>query len=116
MQVEPDKRISFAMDEPVHFSRPSIDVLLQTIAPVYQSDLLVILLSGSSKDGSYGAQVVESYQGTVWIQDPSTTPFQTMVTSAIDATEQATVLSIPKMIERLQAIGGDRHVTKGTHR
>lgn len=114
IQVEGNKRFSYAMDEPVHFSRPSIDILLETIAPVYQSKLMVILLSGSSKDGSYGTSVVESYQGTVWIQDPSTTPYKMMVTSAIDATEYASVLTIPMMIERLQVIGGDDNVTEST--
>jgi len=84
IQVEEDKTISYTVDGPVNFSRPSIDVLLTTAAWVYQENLGVMILSGSSKDGASGAKKVLEYGGQVYVQDPLETEVPILPKSVLE--------------------------------
>lgn len=106
IQVEPDYTISYSMDEPVHFSRPSIDVFLLTATRVYQEHLHVVLLSGSSNDGTSGLQQVEDNEGQIWIQDPSETTYQKMLHSALQHVPNATPTSLTDIIKHILELGG----------
>jgi two-component system chemotaxis response regulator CheB len=50
--IEPEKIFSLDNSEPVLFSRPSIDVSMQSAAEVYKKKLLAILFSGANSDGA----------------------------------------------------------------
>ena len=54
--VEPDRTLSLSADERVNFSRPSIDVLFETAAEVYQQRLIGVILTGANNDGTRGLQ------------------------------------------------------------
>lgn len=99
LQVETDYTFSFSLDERVHYSRPSISVLLETVARAYKSDATVIILSGASSDGADGARVIEQYGGTVLIQDPEEAEAKTMVTAAIQETKNSKVLTVENIIK-----------------
>jgi two-component system, chemotaxis family, protein-glutamate methylesterase/glutaminase len=49
-----DRGPAFALssDEPVHFSRPSIDVLFDSAADIYGERLLGLILTGANQDGA----------------------------------------------------------------
>ena len=46
--VDAGPRLALSVDEPVHFSRPSIDVLFESAADVYGQRLLGVILTGAS--------------------------------------------------------------------
>ena len=52
--VDAGPRLSLSADEPVHYSRPSIDVLFESAADAYGERLLGILLTGANHDGAAG--------------------------------------------------------------
>jgi len=81
--VERNKTFSLSLDEPVSFSRPSLDVLFESAADAYGPDLVVIVLSGASRDGAAGAARVRECGGFVVVQDPSTTAYCVMPNAAI---------------------------------
>src|SRR5690606_1906611 len=56
--VEPDWTFSVDVSERIHFSRPSIDVLFDTAAEVYQDRCTAFLLSGANQDGADGIRRV----------------------------------------------------------
>lgn len=107
IQVEEDHTFSFTVDEPVNYSRPSIDILLETAAWAYRENLTVIILSGASGDGAKGARIVEEYGGKVIIQNPEETQFKIMLERAIEETSYAKVLSIDDIIMEINQIKGD---------
>ena len=71
MMVEMDKTISLSTDEPIQYSRPSIDVLFETAAEAYNEHLLGIVLTGANSDGALGLQKVMECGGQGIIQDPN---------------------------------------------
>src|SRR5690606_37388239 len=60
---EPGPVVALSTDEPVHFSRPSIDVLFETAADVFGAGLLGIILTGASSDGADGLDAVRRAGG-----------------------------------------------------
>ena len=56
-------QLALSADEPVHFSRPSIDVLFESAADVYGARLLGIVLTGASEDGARGLAAVHRAGG-----------------------------------------------------
>jgi len=55
----------------VHFSRPSIDLLFESVADTYGDRAIGVILSGSGFDGATGIRAIKSKGGTTLIQDPA---------------------------------------------
>lgn len=81
--VEKDKTFSLSFDEPVNYSRPSIDVLFETAADVFRNKLLGIILTGANKDGAMGMKYIEKRGGTTIAQQPQTADYPEMPKAAI---------------------------------
>ncbi|RZK11452.1 MAG: hypothetical protein EOO46_06720 [Flavobacterium sp.] len=62
-----------------------IDTFFTSLAEVYKSSAIGILLSGASADGTTGLKVIKEFGGATLAQDPETTPFKTMPQNAIDS-------------------------------
>lgn len=62
--------MALSVDEPVHFSRPSIDVLFESAADLYRQQLLGIILTGASRDGADGLAAVRKAGGITVVQQP----------------------------------------------
>ena len=102
-QVAPDRSCSLSQDEPVCFSRPSIDVLFETAAWVYGERLLGILLSGASADGARGLTTIRDCGGTTGVQQPDTASAPTMPQAAIACGAADFILTPNAMAHHLQS-------------
>lgn len=76
-------KIQLAHSQLVHFSRPSIDLLFESVAGTYGSRSIAVILSGSNKDGASGICAVREAGGTTVAQDPKTAAFQVMPKAAV---------------------------------
>jgi two-component system chemotaxis response regulator CheB len=83
MLIEDKATISLSKDEKVNFSRPSIDVLFETAAEVYGSNLTGIILTGANNDGSRGLKIIKDFGGNTIVQDPKDAETKEMPESAI---------------------------------
>ena len=68
--VETDRSLSLSSDEPVLYSRPSIDVLFESAADAYGPALIAIVLTGANQDGAKGLKAVVEAGGTAIVQSP----------------------------------------------
>jgi two-component system chemotaxis response regulator CheB len=81
--VERGGYLSLSVDEPVHFSRPAIDVLFESAADAFGPSLAGVLLSGANEDGAHGLSRILAAGGTTVVQDPSTASARQMPESAL---------------------------------
>lgn len=82
--VESDQTFSLSSDLPVKYSMPSIDVLFETAAQVFNKKLIGIILTGASNDGSAGITAIKNHNGLTIAQHPGEAQFPYMPQSAID--------------------------------
>jgi two-component system chemotaxis response regulator CheB len=76
--VNADGSLSLTRTELVHFSRPSADLLLESVAAGYRSRAIGVILSGSGMDGAMGAKAIKKTGGTLIVQDPASAEFSGM--------------------------------------
>ncbi len=81
--VEADGSLALSVDEPVHHSRPSIDVLLDSVAEAHGADALGIVLSGASRDGAAGLAHLKTVGAHTWVQSPETAAVAAMPRAAL---------------------------------
>lgn len=102
LQAEEGGMLSLSSEEPVMFSRPSIDILFETAADVYGEGALGIILTGANSDGAEGLRMICTAGGTALIQDPNLAYASAMPDAAIKTCPQAEVLSLDGIAAHLQ--------------
>ncbi|MFL9841103.1 chemotaxis protein CheB [Sphingomonas sp. ST-64] len=103
--VERDRSIALSADEPVLFSRPSIDVLFESAADSYGADLVGVVLTGANEDGARGAAAVVAAGGTVLVEEPATAYAAAMPAAALARCPAAAALSLDAIADRLLKLG-----------
>ena len=102
MLVERDGTLSLSVDDPVNFSRPSIDVLFESAADAFTSGVAAVLLSGSNADGAAGLLRVARAGGDVLVQSDATYP--TMPDAGAELVPTAQALPAAELARSLTAI------------
>jgi two-component system chemotaxis response regulator CheB len=88
-----DGHLALSRGPKVNGVRPSVDMLLQTLALAYGELGVAVVLSGALGDGSAGALAVSAAGGEVFIQDPQEAVVPSMPERALAAVDgAATVL------------------------
>lgn len=85
------------MDPVVNYARPSIDVLFESAADVYENRLVGVLLTGANSDGAQGLKTIKTKGGLTICQDPATAESSAMPQSAIDLFEVDYVLPLDQI-------------------
>ena len=99
--VEPERTFALSLDEPVHYSRPSIDVLFESAAHAYRDRLLGIVLTGANADGAEGLRILRELGGTAWVQDPRTAYAQAMPSAAIERAGADRISTVDELASQL---------------
>lgn len=84
LSIEADHSFSLSCEPPLHFSRPSIDILMESAAEAYGPGLLGILLTGANADGAAGLCRIQECGGMTVVQDPSEAHIAIMPAAALD--------------------------------
>lgn len=92
--VEEDRSFSLCVSEPVHYSRPSLDVSFQSAARVFRSALVGIILTGANRDGSEGMLEIQRQGGLTIVQDPKEAEVDTMPKAALKLIQADYILSL----------------------
>jgi len=102
--VERTRSIALSIDEPVNYSRPSIDALFESAADAYAEKLVGIVLSGANTDGSLGLRYIKDRGGLAIVQTPETAQMDTMPRGALSATSVDHILDPDDIIKFLNRI------------
>lgn len=84
LSIERDRSFSVSCEEPIHYSRPSIDILMSSAADAYGGSLAGILLTGANHDGAEGMARIHEVGGLTVVQDPAEAEISVMPKSALD--------------------------------
>lgn len=101
--VERKKTFALSSQAPVKYSRPSIDVMMETVAEAYHKNLIGIILTGANSDGSDGIEKIKKYGGMTIAQSPETAMVKTMPEAAIATGAIDYIVPLNKISELLIA-------------
>jgi two-component system chemotaxis response regulator CheB len=113
--------LALSTDEPVRYSRPSIDVTMESAADAYAATTVGVVMTGANDDGSAGLRRVYDRGGRAIVQDPTTADSAIMPTAALRAVPNADVVKLDDIgafVGRLQlgATAAERDSTRSAER
>jgi two-component system chemotaxis response regulator CheB len=89
--VEKSGSLALSADDPVLFSRPSIDVMFESAADVYGNALAGVVLSGANHDGAQGLKLIDQAGGLAVVEDPAQAYAAVMPLAALEVCPDAWV-------------------------
>ena len=92
-----ETHFSLSTDEPVRYSRPSIDVTFQSAADSYGARAVGVVLTGANADGAAGLRRIVDRGGLAFVQMPQTAESPAMPTAALRSVPDARVLTIAEI-------------------
>lgn len=101
VHVEAAGYFALSSDELVNFSRPFIDVSMESIARVMGKGALGVVLTGANNDGSAGLKAIAEQGGLALIQDPLDAEIPKMPEAAMRAVPEAPILPLALIAEFL---------------
>ena len=102
--VESDRHFSLSVDEPVMYSRPSIDVLFESAADAYGAGLIGVILTGANSDGAIGLSSIMQAGGVGIVQDPNQAQASAMPEAAMRLSPSAKTMSLIEITQYLEGI------------
>jgi len=98
-------RVQLMDGDPVCFSRPSVDVLFESVARAAGNSAIAAVLTGMGRDGARGLLTIRSIGGTTFAQDEATSVVYGMPMAARDIGAAQSVLPLTEIPARmLQAV------------
>lgn len=90
-------RFALSTEAPENNSRPSVDVVFESMAEAFGPRLVAVVLTGANEDGAAGLRHVARYGGATIVQDPTTAEKQEMPAAAIAAVPDAVVAPLDEV-------------------
>jgi len=106
--------VTLTVEDPVRFSRPSIDLLFVSAGDTYREGTIGVVLTGANEDGSRGLQHIVKRGGVALVQDPKTAEIPIMPAAALKAVPSAEVLALPGISKRLLQLAATPAPTRRT--
>lgn len=104
--VEPG-HLELTTEAEVRFSRPSIDVAMETAAHAYGDRAVGVVLTGANEDGAAGLAEIRRLGGVAVAQDPATAERAAMPAAAIAAAEPQHVVGLDEIAPLLVGLASD---------
>jgi two-component system chemotaxis response regulator CheB len=102
--VDHGPQLALSADDPVHHSRPSVDVLFESAVDVYKDRLLGIILTGANEDGATGLAAIHDAGGVTVVQRPDTALAPLMALSALKLRPADWVLTLNEIAAMLRTL------------
>jgi two-component system chemotaxis response regulator CheB len=102
--------LALSTEDPVGFSRPSIDVLFDSAAATYGRHALGVVLTGANRDGSAGLARIHAAGGSAWVQDPLSAESPSMPEAALVSVPSAVVLCLEAIAPALVRLARPFHL------
>jgi two-component system chemotaxis response regulator CheB len=104
--IENDFSFSLSTEEKVQFARPSLDVTMDSLAQVYNNQLLGIVMTGANVDGADGLLNIKQLGGVTVVQKPEEAEHATMPLAAIKKANPDFILTLQEIGSLIKKIEG----------
>ncbi len=109
--------LALSTEEPVRYSRPSIDVTFESAADAYGARTIGVIMTGANDDGARGLKRIAARGGAAIVQDPATAESAVMPAAALKAVPDARVTPVEKMGTLIASlVSRSRTARRGTPR
>lgn len=99
--VNPGNRLALSNTALVHFVRPSVDLLLESVAASCQHRAIAVVLADQGHDGAMGIQAIKQMGGTTIAQKRATSEYFDIPSAAIDTSSFDLVVSLNEIATTL---------------
>ncbi len=103
--------LELSTEAQVQFSRPSIDVAMETAAHSYGHRAVGVILTGANADGAAGLAEIRRLGGIAVAQDPATAERSDMPAAAIEAAQPQHVCPLHEIAPLLVRIAASERVS-----
>jgi two-component system, chemotaxis family, protein-glutamate methylesterase/glutaminase len=104
LSIESDLTLSLSNEEPVCYSRPSINVLFDSAAEALNERVVGFLLTGANEDGAMGMKKIQERGGLTVVENPLTAHFPAMPQSVLNIMTPDLVSDIFEMKKLLEVL------------
>lgn len=102
--LEDESSFALNVDPLVHYVRPSIDVFMESAAPLCKDKLVGVILTGANSDGAQGLKLIHDCGGVTLVQSPESADFPAMPRAALEVSVTSASLSLSDIANYLCAI------------
>jgi two-component system chemotaxis response regulator CheB len=95
---------ALSTEAPVGYARPSVNVLFESAADVYQQHVVGVVLTGANSDGAQGLAKIKAYGGLCVVEDPAGAESRGMPEAAIAATPVDAILPLAQVAPYLNQL------------
>lgn len=103
-------KLSSSHAEKVHYARPSAEPLFASVADVYKTNAIAVVLTGGDGDGAFGVQIIKEQGGKVIAQDRPTSENFSMPETSIQTGDVDFILPLDEIAPKLMEL-----VERGVH-
>ncbi len=89
--------LALSTEEPVRYSRPSIDVTFESAADAYGARTVGVIMTGANDDGARGLKRIADRGGATIVQDPATAESAVMPAAALKLVPDARVAKVEEI-------------------
>jgi two-component system chemotaxis response regulator CheB len=99
-------KLSSSSAEKVHHARPSAEPLFASVAAIYKTQAIAVVLTGGDGDGSFGVQIIKQKGGQVIAQDRPTSQDFSMPETSIQTGDVDFILPLNRIAAKLIELVG----------
>jgi two-component system chemotaxis response regulator CheB len=103
--VENCMHFALSVDAPVMAVRPSIDVLFESAAEVFEEQLIAVTLSGANSDGARGMARVHELGGMTIALSPLKAEFRTLPEAVVNMVDVDYIADVDEIVALLVSAG-----------
>ncbi len=103
-------KLSSSSAEKVNYARPSAEPLFASVAAVYRTQAIAVVLTGGDGDGAMGVQIIQQQGGHVIAQDRPTSQDFSMPETSIKTGDVDFILPLDQIASKLMEL-----VERGVH-
>ena len=108
--------LALSTEEPVRYSRPSIDVTFESAADAYGSRTIGVIMTGANDDGARGLRRIADRGGAAIVQDPATAESAVMPAAALKLVPEAKVTTVEEMGKMIASLVARSRSRRGAPR